>query len=1166
MRGRWSGATRFRSDPAAAPSLQPSRRQSIALLAVLVLAVGAVTAASYLIKPDRARAFQLLHGSMFLADQVAPVGVDLASGKPTLRLVGADKQVGVTQPADLAVVPLDGGTMLLNRTSGEFNMVDDTGFVIKHDGGGVPLTERLDPSRSVAVASGAQAYIERTGASGTDVFLVDQLTVLAATRVRTGVAPQASTHTDAVGSSAPGTAAAANGNLWLLLDGGGGQRSIREFGVPGNAKRGAELTSTARGSVDGVAAIGTATASATSASTAATVTGTATADAGTTASGSPGGATAVGVASADGIQFIGSDGEQHDVRYAAQPGVDSIEPVSNAQGRLAFLLHSESGWSVVSLGADGSDLRGPSPLASVPAGAKLAAPAISNGSAYTIDRVSGTIYRIGLDGNARAVSGAASYPLAVRGGRLAESGSLADTYVLAHGSRVFLDSPTHVNAVALFTDGSNQPLVVRKSAAVDVSASGGAEALAQGTVNNQRGVIRKPAQAKPKTRGQPINTRIDCRTVQQKPHIPVITQATPGSRTVALAWNYPLLDSQDCAPSTYVVSVKLLSDNAPVPAGTATIQGQTRTNLSGLYPLARYELTVAAYLRGQGTASTPVRVTTGKEGPAAPTTLRVSPDAAGNWNLRWSSCGTVSQGCVPATSWKVIPSFCDGRGLSGAPDPQRLPADSTSTEQPPTVYHGSNDLLGRGLRFQVQGTGAGGESGTPSGNSGCVYSWSPPVGRNITVTASTPPRTTGGGRTSTTASVKFAGGELHDLGGVGGTLTYQLLSGGSVVSSRGPTNSASVRLDGVRAGQRYQLRVLASPPRHPRVVATIGPVDVVAAIADWPTPTVSADFHNTSPVDGTLAVTVDFPPGTETRGETFDLIKEASSLDCGSGRSLQQTNILPGNSLSFTGISRIDYASGSCTVAVQLTQNSSTATSPPLYGAANSARVRSSTFTIDQPSLTSVATDFTAQWAGDAQTGPEIQVSYHGGDSPALLDNWTITATNGAPGGCGTTHAAPVPPVIVQVSPSCNTDGGKFTVSVDYTYVVIRHAHYDISVEGTAPQPVDPSKVEFTAAWDPTDPTVHITYTGSQPKGDLASLDFTETVTSKGSPGIICGQPAHENPASSDPMTVPVDLTACPPTDPDGNAVTYIVDVQFIDPTYNQTGDKTVTVDGVPPP
>ena len=109
MSGRRSAApardaTAFRADPAASATDHPSQRQAVALVTVLVLVAAAIAAASYLVRPDKARSFDLLHGSVFLADQVAPVGIDLASGKPTLRLVGADKQVGASRSTNLTLV------------------------------------------------------------------------------------------------------------------------------------------------------------------------------------------------------------------------------------------------------------------------------------------------------------------------------------------------------------------------------------------------------------------------------------------------------------------------------------------------------------------------------------------------------------------------------------------------------------------------------------------------------------------------------------------------------------------------------------------------------------------------------------------------------------------------------------------------------------------------------------------------------------------------------------------------------------------------------------------------------------------------------------------------------------------------------------------------------
>lgn len=1146
--GGRTGGDSFRPDAPIPTDDRPSRQQSGALLAVLLLVAGAVTAAAYLVRPDHARSFALLSGSMFLADQVAPVGVDLASGKPTLRLVGAEKQVGARSPNQLSVVPLDGGTMLLDRTSGQFNIVDRTGFVIKHDNGGVPLPARTDATQSSGVAAGGGAFVERSGPAGTDIYLVDQLTVRAATNLARGVAPRASIRLPQAASPAQGASAAADGSLWTLL-GTGNNRTVHEFGVAPTSPRGARLSDSRRAGVEGPAAIAAVGDSGSATATDA-ATGTASAD-----------DAAVGVASANGIRYFDASASRNGrkISYHAPIGVDTVLAATSSGSRFVFLLHASSGWSVVSLARNGTGLRGPTALAGMAADANLATPAMSAGKAYTVDRTNGRIYRIDMSGAAATIAGATHYPIAVRDGRAAESANISDAYVVSDGPRVFVNSPSHVDAVALFTDGSRTPLVVRKSAAVDVSAAAGAQALARADPGATRG-SGKSSQSRPKNVGQAINNRVDCRTIDQKPHIPVITQATPGSRSVALAWSYPLLDTQDCAPSTYGVSVKLVGGDAPAPIGSATVQGQQSTDLTGLYPLSRYQVTVTAYLHGQGTTSAPVELETSKEGPAAPTGVRVTADSTGNWHVGFNSCGSVAQGCVPAASWRVIASFCDGLGLSSPPATVISPGDPTSVAQPSVTVPGSDDLLGRGLRFQIEGEGSAGESGTASAASACVYSWTPPVPSDITVIASTPPNASTNGTTSTTATVRFANGPVHDLGGVGGTLTYQLLSGGVVQATRGPTSSTSVVLGGVRPGQSYSVRVIATAPRHPGAVATIGPVPVNPAIAEWPTPSVSASFQPGTATDGTLSVVVGLPPGTQTRRETFDLVPDSSSLSCDStSQQLTKNNFSPDDTLTFT-ISRLNFASNNCTVTVQLAQNAGTATSPPLYGAANSTSATTGTFAIPNPLSTTSTSDFAAQWSGSL-SHPSVDLAYSGADVKSRITNWRSRITNGGTGDCGSSSTQPN--LTIDVTPlSCISDGGTFVVHVTYSYFGSDRS-FDVPVGGAAPQPVDPAKVSFDAAWEQANPVIDLSYTGSRTRDDLKYLNFTETVTSDS--GVQCGDAVHLNPADQDPMQVPVDLTACPALNSDGNPTTYKVNVQYTDDSYHTNFNQDYTPKNQPP-
>ncbi|HKC26796.1 MAG TPA: fibronectin type III domain-containing protein [Jatrophihabitans sp.] len=1149
MAGRWHQRSAFRADPASAPSTGPSPRQTLALISVLVMIAAAVAVASYVVRPEKARAFDLFHGSIFLNDQTAPVAVDLASGKPTLRLLGADAQVGITGAQRMAVVPLTDHTLLLNTATGEFNMVDNGGFIVKHDGGGVPLVKRSGTTTSFGVAAdNGQAYIVRTGSTGgTDVYLVSQPTVEAAIGARGSVRPRASGSMPEAGSTAPGGAVSANGDLWLLVGGtsAAGTHTIRRLTLPPNSSAGATLTPSDEGRVTGPAAIGTAV---------------------NPSDGT--GATTVGAASAGRITLFtpGSASAQTPVRYRAPAGVDTVLPVSGGAGRLAFLLHGSAGWYVVSVAADGTTLRGPSRLTAIPRGATLAEPATGSGRLYTIDKAGGGLFDIGYDGSAQLLPGPLpTYPIAMSGDKPGETPDLSDAYVISDGPRVIFNSPDHASAVMVFTDGSHSPRLITKSAAVAVNAAAGAEALTRSSVPpTQPGKNPPPGQHKPKPPAvQPVNNKIDCKTATQKPHIPVITSTAPGSRSVALTWTYPTFDVQDCYPSTYIVSVDLTSNGAPQPPASVTVQSQTGVNLTGLFPSSRYLITVTAVINGQSTPSDAVPVRTGAEGPAAPTAVKVSADSAGNWQLSWNSCGTVQQGCVPAQSWTITPRFCDGRGVSTPPPPVTVTADPTSTVQPPAVYRGTDDLLGRGLQFQVQGTGDQGQAGAPSALSACTYSWTPPVAADLAVTASTPPQSPGSTQpTTTTAQVTFKNGQVHDLGGVGGTLTYQLLQNGSVVKSVGPITDPTATLGGVLPGETYQVRVLASPPQHPEVTTTVGPVDVAPAFADWPQVQLDLPTFEAPPgLAGTLHLRFTFPTGSDVRGETFDLVN--STLTCGGGNAsmdLTASNVSPGDSLSFP-VDRATY-NGPCTATVQLVQDPQSATNPPLFGAGPSKAVTSGQVQIDPPSITSTVDDFNAQWGGSIGN-PTVIVSYHGGDD--LADggrNWQMTVSN-QKGTCGTVNGNP-PPTTIDVDKNCIPQGGPFIVSVDYTYFGAQ-AHFDVPVSGTAPQPVDPNNISFSAAWntDPNLPQVDLTYTGTQDLPSIAPLKFTESVTSSVSPGVTCGS-GTGNPADGPPQ-ISVDLTACPPAAQDGTAAVYTVAISFTDPNYGQTGNYTYTVQGTPP-
>ena len=1141
-----SARSGFRADPNAPAAARPTRRQAAALLAVLVLAAGVVAVLSYAIRPERARAFDLFHGSVYLSDELGPVAVDLATGKPTLQLADANRQIGLREKALLdTVVPLSDETLLLNPTTGEFNMVDNNGFIVKHDGnGGVMLGsgEPTGPTKAAGIDAGSgQAYIVRTGPDiGTEVYLVNQSTVESAINVVGHVQTRATGRMDEPGSTDPGGAASANGDLWMLVGGSGtgGTRIIRQLQVPPDSSAGATLLAFDHSPVTGPAAISTA------------------------ATGADG-AGAVGVASVSRIDVwaAGSTAPTptYQASYQAPAGVETVLPVSNESDRLAFLIKARAGWYLVSVGADGTDLRVPTLLPDLPHDAELAPPAASEGRLYTVDRSSGDLYQIDYDGTVRSLPGQAEYPA-----NHSESRDFGDTYVFARGPRVAFDSPSHDSALVFFTDGTNPPRRVFKRHVVrlDIAA---VPALTRSNVPAGPPKSSRPGTEKPQpVKVQPVNPGINCHTTAVTPHIPVVNTPLPGSRSVALSWRYPVFSPVDCVPSTYIVTITTSNSDAPDPPAPLRVVGQTGRTVVGLYPSTHYQVVVTALINGRATDSDPTTFTTGDEGPPAPKNVTVLADSSGNWQLNWDSCGSVADGCVPAQSWTITPSFCDRRGVSEPPAPITQTADQSAVHQPTQIYHGSDDLLGRGLRFQIQGTGTEGQPGIPSAPSACVFSWANPVAADLAVQASTPPQTAGSNdTTTTTARVTFAGGRVHDLGGVGGTLTYQLLAGGTVVDSVGPTQHASVTLTGIRAAVRYQVLVLASPPQHPEVTVPIGPVDVVPAIAAWPDVQIDQPTFDAPPgLSGTLHVHFAFPAGTDTRGETFDLVN--SQLTCGGGNTamnLTASDVAPGDDLTFQ-VDRTIYR-GPCTVTLALAQDPRTVTDPPLYGAGTSSARTSPQFQIDPPSITSTSSDFQAQWAG-TNGNPTVVVSYHGADDLSGARNWQITLNRGSDT-CGTTSDAP--PATITVNKDCVARGdGNYSVHIEYDYFVVAHAAFDVPVSGDAPSPIDPSKLSFTAQWNdnPDAPQVLVDYTGTEPAGALAALDWTEVVTSSASPGVACVT-EHEDPGAAT-LRISDVLTTCPATlQPDGELPTYSVELSFTDPNYGRSGDYPTPVTGTPP-
>ena len=1153
MKRNWRKRPGFLAEPSAAPASRPSRPQAVALISVIVLAATVAAAVSWLVKPSRAQAFDLVHGSIYINDVHAPVAVDLASGKPTVRLVSAYAEVGTDVATDLQVQPLEDGTLLLDSRTGEFNMIDATGFVIKLDGG-VPLPPRTGTSRSFGVPAGSAAFIVRSAPTQTDVYLVNQATVQTAATRATRVDPRAfRTILDGL-APGDGSVAAANGSLWLLTGAGAAER-LWHLTLPDGSKNGVVLGVSTLRALAGPSAIGVATLN----------------DDGS-------GGDSVAIAAADHIDVVTPDGATRTVHFPAIAGLDRLLPATNEHGREAFLYHGADGWGMVSVGADGTRLSAPRALSGETPG-QLIAPAASRGSLYTMDVSSGKLLAI----NSRAdvtLSDPAGYPLSTANGRPLESADYSDAYVIARGSRAIYDSPNHSFAVTIFTDGSHSPQLIDKSAATKVDASGGAAALTQGhaTPGDGNTTPSKQGEKPPPAPAQAINPTLNCTKSTELPHIPVFTRVEPGSRSVQLAWSYPQLDEQDCIPSTYTVSVKLITPNAPSPPSTVTVQGQTGVNLVGLFPSTQYAITVTAYINGRGTSSQAAVVNTGPEGPAAPTDVHVTTQSSGDWTITWQSCGGLRADCVPALSWDIVPRFCDSYGLSGAPAVVNVIGDPTLHTFTATVK-GGGALLGRALSFDVQGEGEQNAKGTPSKQTACAQSWSPPVAAAISLTASQPTDTSLGGTASTTVTANLGTNARQAVGGLGGTVTFVLSNGSTTVSKQpiaydGSSSVISTTFSGLQAGIGYSASAKITPPAHASAAVTVGPVAVTTR-ADWPA---ALGATATCPASGilklqcTLTIDITGLSSSAARGETFDLT-DKSRLLCGNrATTISETDFDPATTTITQNVSLASF-NGTCEVDLQLVENPADA-APLVFGGTTSPVLTVSVSLGQAQTLDAKSGDFDANWAGSSDEPSYVLLQYtdnasHSGytDSQvaALTGSWSeqITAPDGT--SCGTDNGQPTHDGIhVVPKASCvNSFGNKngWQITVSYTNADGSDGNtFTYTLSGTPPGfvpcTVDPA--QFAAQWAGTanNPAATLAFNGKD--ADLAGCS-TWSYDLLAPDGSTCNSGPRNAPSSSAPISIDAKCKDNPSLND------WSIRVTYHNPD-SSTGTFTVQVSGTPPP
>jgi hypothetical protein len=1004
--GRARPGVRFGQRSAASTAPRPFGRAGLVAGALVVLVVVAgMTWSAVAETPAAATRPQLFGGSLVLADQRPLTVIDLATGAITIRLTGVFQQVGAASDGQVLPVAVAGGTVLVNRASGNFNFLGADDYVTDPAPPGVSLGPLSGTTGATGLADGPDAYILRS-APHSSVSLVGPQTVEQAVReVSPGadsgssapagrgpaVLPLGSATLPGVVDLGPGGAVVAGGSLWVLQAQGSGCR-VDELTPVATSRQGLVVTggpSAAGPCRDGaLEAAGDRVAWARPGRVelvAASPRG--------PPGASPAGTSSRSAGTASGLAG-GAQPRPPSVATPFSASAASVLPVEGATGEFWFLAGGRRGWELFGL-PPGGPVTGPFPLDQLGPGSDPAVPALAGGYLYTLDQNQSPqpqLWTVALgSGRMAPLPGVARYPIVSS----TEKDDFHGVQILEVGPRVVINNPGSLDAVVVFTDGSRPPLVVDKSLAATVSATGPADltqphqshSTATTTPESRRATPGPPVV-------QPVSQQITCANTTQKPYAPQITGLSPSSGTVLVQWSYQLLDQTDCEPDSWTVQVTAL-DGSPQPAQpTQPVTGQDQYLFSGLRPATHYEVTVTAVINAQSTESTPAFFTTQARGPDAPLSVTTSADGSGDWVVSWTPCTEAANpNCVvPAAQWTVTGSACGG-DFVGTPPSVQVPGTQTSV----TINATSLGLLGDSLSFSVQGSLPSGLTGNPTSDGSCTQAWEAFSASEVALSGSGQAQP---GGTITATLVASTSGDLATLLQSHPTEADFVFSvGGRTV---GPTHSPTVIVADLPAGESLTPSVTVYPDGHPQASVTVAGAPFAQDLS-WPadlSPMVTAAVDPTDPNQGSFTVTLppDAPnPVTATGPEAGTASSSGPLLQCGgSGGATYPypvTAVGPGRSFTLP-IADLVTTGGDCAISFTLTDTAQ----PDPYGVPSPPVVAD--FQIGQLPAYQFQDAFTPDCSngpGGNQCGPfgqpwQLVVSTAPGSPPLSAGgNWTIT-------------------------------------------------------------------------------------------------------------------------------------------------------------------------------
>jgi len=1014
-------------------------RQGLVGVGAVVAVVGAMVFLSVVSTPSSASRPELFAGSIAL-DNVRgqPVVIDLATGALTTRFTELAAYVDPEMRSVRAVPVLDGTLLVSER--GMINFLGLDNYLVRKESG-VLLARNLTGAR--ALASGTEAYVVAQHGDAVHVALVDRSTV--ETNKTKG-------SLELAGTIDPRDAgyATAGGHLWFVRD---GERLV-EVRPASGAQRTLAAIDRAHVGPGAVLAAG-------------------------------GGAepTAVVVAESGRLRLFDPSGDAPVVEVpSGVANATSLVPTTGSDAVVWFLYEDASGWLTVGLDTATGRRVGPHRVTGADLTAAPVPPAYSRGKLYTLDgRTTGadgeTPVLLAIDpftGIAQPITDSKGAPVAYALKDEIERVDFAPTQVIARGPRVVFNNRFAFLAYVVFSDGTHPPALVDKTDTrneFDPTKSP-SELVSPPARRDDPSTPTTVVDAPPAHAPDPpastravIDEALDCAAEGQKPHVPLITSAAPMPRAVTLTWLYRTLDTRDCVPSTYVVSVRPLNGARPVSDAYRQVDGQMQITFDGLRPNSTYEFVVTARIGDAETASPPYVVTTLPTGPERPISVSVTADPAkGAWRVSWTSCDHTCD--VPVAAWAVEASELCGAGNAAALPRVETAGSARVVDIPYTGSYG--DLTGRSLRFEVYGRAADGINGDAA-SSQCVEGWRNPALDKLQFSASL----TGAnddGTIGALLALHVNGNPLSVLGSEDVRLTFSV-------------DGATVATHGFSARGRHEVPVTASARRSHSAAVSIAshgrtwnlPPQHFEDHVPWADVTLHAlarttDNPNVGVVHATASRLREKAPGST--------VVASGSLVCGSraAPAFVDRPVAPDGTFTLENIDLVDLG-GQCELAVSFREPAE-----PAFHAGPSPVVRGAV-DLGSPRPHHEVGGFGATWL--APGGPLVVE----GNPSAFGGELTITyTTRGDRGGpCSAEYAVPpAPSVYVEVAPTCFaalTAGRQGHVRVrGYVTVSRRYLGQSTSVEFDAPDTILRGDVE-----EPT-PSTHTTTSEPPPPPTSAGL------------------------------------------------------------------------------